>query len=437
MIGEDLIFIGYVDIAGQFRGKAVPASEWSTRVRDGVGIPPANAYITAFGDIAPCPSGSRGDLLIVPNAGRLVRIDFEDGSAPEHFALGGIENLDGTPSALCARSFACAMLARLEADHGLRLAGAFEHEFTFTDMEAAANGSFNLTTMRREAVFGRALIRALRLAGIEPDTFLPEYAPAQFEITTSVAAGIAVADDAAILRELVRATAQRCGRRVTFTPVVRPGGLGNGVHLHLSLHSTDGRPMTHDPASATGLSAVAGHFFEGVRRCVPAIVALSAGSPVSYGRLQPGRWSAAYNNLARQDREAALRICPVRTRPGVDAAKAANVEFRAADATASPHLVLGAIVAAGLHGLAERLVTPGIAEGDCATLSPQQLARLGIERLPGSIDEALTRFEADAVLAAAMPAELRDLYLSVKRHEAQHAAAWSPADRFAAYAAVY
>jgi glutamine synthetase len=437
MIGEDLIFIGHVDLAGQFRGKSVPATEWPTRVRDGVGWPPANAYLTAFGEIARCPEGSRGDVLVVPDSGRVVRIDYEDGSAPEHFALGGLQKLDGTPWIGCARAFALAMLARLERDHGLHVAGAFEHEFVLTTHTPAANGSFNLQTQRREAGFARALVRALRIAGVEPDTFIPEYAPAQFEITNGVATGIAIADDAAILREVTRATATRCGHRATFTPVMRPGGIGNGVHLHLSLRTLDGAPATHDPVRPAGLSVTAERFFEGVRRALPALVALTAGSAISYERLQPGRWSAAFNNLATQDREAGLRVCPVRTRPDSVPARAFNVELRAADATASPHLVLGAIVAAGLDGLDRQLASPGLVEGDCAAMDAATLARAGIERFPVDLPSALDRLAADPVLTAALPPYLLANYLAVKRHEWAGACALEPDARFARYALAY
>lgn len=437
MIGEDLIFIGHFDLAGQFRGKAVPAAEWKSRVVDGVGIPPANLYITPFGDISPCPSGPRDDLVIVPDPDRLVRIDFEDGSAPEHFALGSVMNLDGTPSPLCARNFAADMVQRLAKEHQLVLDGAFEHEFVIMDFEASVSGSFNNSTLRREAGFGRAAIRAMRLAGVEPDTFLAEYAPAQFEVTSNVTTGLAIADHAMLVREVVRATAFRCGRRISFSPVVRPGGLGNGVHVHLSLRNMRGEPITYDAARTTHLSQTAEHFFEGVRRAMPEIVALSAGSPVSYERLQPGRWSAAFNNLARQDREAGLRICPIRSQPGADPSKSFNVEFRAADATASPHLVLGAIIAAGLYGLRERLTCPGLADEDCLTMSALKRKQLGIERFPTSLDEALTRFESGPILAQYMPQPLRELFLALKRHELQRASTMSVEERFAAYASAY
>src|SRR6266436_4737499 len=98
----------------------------------------------------------------------------------------------------------------------------------------------------------------------------------------------------------------------------------------------------HDPAGAYGLSSVARQFMAGVLRHLPAICAVTAPSTVSYFRLTPNRWAPTHAYIAERDREASLRVCPLLTLPGSDAARQFNVEFRAADAAASPHLALGA-----------------------------------------------------------------------------------------------
>jgi len=61
-------------------------------------------------------------------------------------------------------------------------------------------------------------------------------------------------------------------------------------------------------------------------------VGLINGVLISYGRLVPHRWSAAFDNLGVQDREAAVRICPVRRLGGSDVAAQFHFEVRACDA---------------------------------------------------------------------------------------------------------
>ena len=65
------------------------------------------------------------------------------------------------------------------------------------------------------------LLAATRSAGLEPDTFMKEYGPGQYEVTIGPARGV-IADQAAMLRELVRMVGERLGRPVTFTPIRDP-----------------------------------------------------------------------------------------------------------------------------------------------------------------------------------------------------------------------
>ena len=71
--------------------------EIDARRRKGVGWTHSNLMQTAFGPILDTPFGTAGDLMIVPDPSAEVRVDFADGSAPEHFFLGDIRNTDGTP----------------------------------------------------------------------------------------------------------------------------------------------------------------------------------------------------------------------------------------------------------------------------------------------------------------------------------------------------
>jgi glutamine synthetase len=71
---------------------------------------------------------------------------------------------------------------------------------------------------------------------------LPEYGPGQFEATISPSEGIRSADQSIILREMAHATAARLNQRVSFSPVVTPESVGNGVHIHFSLLDQRGSP---------------------------------------------------------------------------------------------------------------------------------------------------------------------------------------------------
>jgi glutamine synthetase len=413
---EALIMVCTSDIGGQVRGKGFPARDLEARLASGIGWTPTNSLITAFGPIADSPWGALDDLILLPDPETGTQVDFGDGSPAEHFYLGDILTLDGQPWHCCPRGFLKAALAELEG-FGLRLFSAFEHELYYDGALERIGSGYNLDSVRRQGGFAESFLYALTAARLDPDSFLPEYGPRQYEVTCRPATGVTAADRAVILRELARGTAIRLGQRVSFAPMVRPdGGVGNGLHIHISLRDLQDRPVTYDPRSSSGLSKPAGRFVAGILRHMPALCAFTAPSVLSYARLVPHKWSAAYNNLGTRDREAGVRICPLNPRGG-DPSALFNFEYRAADSTASPYIALGALLRAGLEGLKQELPPPPDTPGVPGDLDDAAWAERGIVRLPQSLGAALDALEADPAARAWLPPAFLDAYLRYKRCE--------------------
>ncbi len=389
----DLLMVCTSDISGQVRGKAIPRRNISKRSNIGVGWVPTNVFITSFGTIAPSPWGVLGDLMLRPDFTTEVNIVEEDKGLRENFVLADILELDGSPWECCLRGQVKKALDRLEREHGLRMIVAFEHEFYYTATEQQAGLGYALRAYRRLGAFPNDLMCILDQAGLGIDTFMPEFGPGQCEVTIDPKPALRAADEAVILRELVRATARSHGGRASFTPVVEPDGDGNGVHVHFSFQDIDGNPVSYDPSKPLDISEPAGAFVAGILRHLPEAISMTAASVPSYIRLQPNRWSAAFNNLGQQDREASVRICPVFGRTEASIAEKFHYEFRAADAVASPYLVLATIINAGLSGLDNGMTTPPETNTDLGRLDKEQLTRLGYERLSSSLMEALDRLE--------------------------------------------
>lgn len=432
---QDIVFVGQVDPGGAFRGKGVVGHEWPYRCRWGVGWPPANLMLTPFGSLAPNGFGSRGDVFIVPDPATLTVIQAGPEVLPVRLALGRLRTADGAAWECCSRTYLETALADLEREAGLRVKGAFEHEFLYSGLEHRAGDPFSLGAFRRVAPFADRLVAALAAARIEVETVIPEFAPQQVEVPIAPSIGLAIADQSALFREVVRAVAESFGERASFTPIAEAGGVGSGAHLHFSFLDRDGRPAAWDEASATGLSTIAAAFVAGVRRRLPQMVAICAPTVISYERLQPHRWSAAYNTMAVRDREAALRICPVRPDTGRPVAEQFNVEFRATDGAANPYLVLGVLVRAGLEGIREGLAPEAPYEGDPEELGPAEARRLGIERLPTSLPAALERFSTGG--RDLLPPALADAFVAIKQAEIAELAGASPAEVAARYRAVF
>jgi len=439
LIAEPLKFIGTSDLSGLFRGKAIAESAFEKQLSRGVGWVPTNVMITCFDTIGDGPYGSLGDLLLVPDTDAQVHVDFQDGTTPENFALGDILTLEGAPWECCTRALLKSALASLNETAGAQMVSAFEHEFHFksaTDNTFSAS-AFSLDGHRNKAMFGETLCAALLQAGIKPGSFINEYGSDQYEIPIGVFDGIKAADSAVILRQLVHATAARYGESVSFTPLRSTAGVGNGVHVHMSLKNRDGDPILYDENGKHQLSELGGAFVAGILKYLPEFLCLTAPSDISYQRLTPHRWSAAYNNLGTHDREAAMRICPVTSRGTNSIANQFNVEFRAADSAASAHLVLAALVRSGTQGIKENLPIPDATEEDLSLLDEHTLAAKQVERLPTSLQEALTRFASSDMISEWFGTRFKQVYLAHKNAELAHVDALSIDDKCSAYEKVY
>jgi glutamine synthetase len=424
MIGEELIFVATCDISGLARGKGFPARELPVRLKKGVGWTGSNLMMSPFGPIWDTPFGTAGDLMIVPDPNVEVRVDFGDGSAIEHFFLGDLCTTDGAFWECCPRDFLRRAVNKLEELAGLRLNAAFEQEFVYTGTDDRPGDAYALGAFRRQGTFGETFVAALRAAGAVPDTFLAEYGPRQFEVTVMPQPAPTAADHAVITREMARATAHRLGHRVIFSPKPDLDLVGNGVHIHMSLVDAAGRPATYAPGEPMELSKPAQQFFAGVLHHMPAICAVTAPSPVSYLRLTPNAWAPTAIDLVRQDRGASLRICPVfAAATPADTARQFHVEFRTADAAASPYLALGAVIFAGVDGIRRALPLPASA-GDPPAL-------------PRSLLEALDRLAASETAAGWFGPTHLDAYLRFKRVEAEKVAELSHPELCARYAEIY
>ena len=435
--GDRLVFVGTTDLAGLLRGKAFPASEIESRLRKGVGWTPTNVQITCFNAIAETPFGALGDLALVPDPDTRIRLPEAEGAGPLDLMLGDIRTLEGKPWGFCTRSHLKRALRVLEDETGLQIMGAFEHEFMLRDAVPVPGDSYSFRGFRTAQGWAEPLMAAMRQAGIGPDTFMKEYGARQYEVTNAPAMGVKAADQAALLRLLVREITGRAGHQSSFAPILDPGDVGNGVHIHLSLRDMAGDPATYDGDDAHGLSAAARYFVGGILAHLDQIIALLAPSEVSYIRLTPHRWSAAFNNLGYRDREAAVRICPVSSLDQAKAAAQANVEVRACDAAASPHLALAALIFAGAAGLRDRIDPPAVTQDDLSLWPEEKLKAAGLTRLPQSLDAALTRFEASKAVRDWFGADFVKVYADHKRAEMKAIDGLDTLQKCARYGEVY
>jgi glutamine synthetase len=440
--GTELVSLVCCDLGSIVRGRAVLSTELDEHLRAGIGWTPANHALTPLGPIAePTPYGSTGEVRLLPDASTRVRVGPDAEHSALELLLCDVVETDGRPWPCCPRSFLRETLLELERALDARLVASFEHEFQLLGSPMLDRSPpalpFTLDALRRVEPFPAQAMGALVDAGVEPERFFAEYAPHQFEIPVAPADGLVSADRAVVLREVVREIARRQGMRASFAPLLDPAQAGNGVHIHLNLLDVDGRSLLYDASRPALLSELGERFAAGILRHARALSALTAASPVSGARLRPHSWSAGAVCLAERNREALLRIPAVSELANADPAEQLHLEYRGADATANPHLALGAIVRAGLEGVRAQLPAPAMLDRDPAQLDAEEAERFGVGALPQTLAQSLHALADDDTARGWLAPLLYDAYVSVKRAELDAAADIDLEELYRRYAAIY
>jgi len=198
---------------------------------------------------------------------------------------------------------------------------------------------------------------------------------------------------------------------VTHLPKVFDKEPGSGCHMHVSLWR-DGKNITAHPSEPT-LSAEAKYFVAGILKHLMGLVAITTPTTNSFRRLLPSHWAGVWTCWGHDNKEA-----PVRVPKSGCGGGPSNFEFKASDASANPFLAIGALIAAGVSGLKQRLEILKSVECDPAELTEAERKEKGIERLPTTLNEAIEYLNQDKLFVTAMGEKLFASFMAVRKAEA-------------------
>lgn len=215
-------------------------------------------------------------------------------------------------------------------------------------------------------------------------------AAGQAEIDIRFNTLLKTADNLMLYKYVVKNTARKHGKSVTFMPKPIFGDNGSGMHVHQSLWKGE-TPLFYDGEGYAGLSQTARYYVGGLLTHAPALLAIAASTTNSYKRLVPGYEAPVNLVFSKGNRSAAVRI------PLTECPSAKRIEFRPPDPTANPYLAFSALLMAGLDGI-RRKIEPsdhgfGPVDRDLYHMSKKELRE--IRSVPGSLHEALTALEDD------------------------------------------
>lgn len=258
--------------------------------------------------------------------------------------------------------------------------------------------NLSLDSVEEQSAFLSHLAAAAEAQNIPLGNAMAEYGIGQFEVNLKhVSDPLLAADHAALLKRLIRGVARAHGADATFIAKAFKDQPGNGLHVHISLIDAAGDNRFGGRDGELLLKqAVAG-----MQALMFDSVALFAPNYNSFRRFLgpyvPNTTAWGHNN-----RSVAFRV------PAAGASDM-RIEHRVAGADASPHLVVAAILAATLHGIAYKLAPSDRIEGKALTGRDPDF--------PRHLWAALDRVAGSETLARYIPQRYLQAYAHLKRGE--------------------
>jgi glutamine synthetase len=240
----------------------------------------------------------------------------------------------------------------------------------------------------------QAFFERMDAVGISVESVHTELGHGMLEFALAHAPALEAADHAARAKAYLK---ELCGERdlvATFMPKWRTGAPTSGCHFHQSLWQAGANVFASPDA---GLSALARHYLAGQLVTLADFTVLFNPTVNSFRRLQPGTWTPATASWGVDNRTAAIRAI-------TGSANGVRLEHRRPGADVNPYLAIAAMLAGGLHGIAEKLEPPGPATDDAYAD-----ARFG--RLPASLADAVAALRASPVAADLLGREFVGHYL--------------------------
>jgi glutamine synthetase len=276
-----------------------------------------------------------GDLRMRPDLATLAPLPGEEGT---WLVVCDVAWPDGRPVPIAPRTALRAQLRAAE-ELGLVPSVGIEHEVTFTSDagEPLTSRGLDYATLDQLRPLLTAVQSDVDSTGLDVESRRGECHPGQYESVLAHRDAVAACDDAMLQQLVIRRAAAGRGVRAGYL-AAEASGAGSSCHVHISLSGVDGRSVALD------------HFVAGILHAAPDLTAIWAPTWNSYVRLRTVPFAPRDLRVGVDDRTAALRL----------AGEGDNlrVEARLAGADAQPHLVVAALLAAGLHGIRESLPEP-------------------------------------------------------------------------------
>jgi glutamine synthetase len=340
--------------------------------------------------------------------------------------LGNLVAKDGTPLAEDPRNLVAALAARY-AEWALTPVFGFEYEvhlyeqprdrrYAFSELTpfSRLHNAYSLARSATADDFAAEFVARMDAIGIVVEAVHSELGHGFFEFALAPLAAPQAADAAARAKQYFKDLAAERGLLASFMAKPRADASGAGGHVHQSL-TRDGTNVFCDEPGA--LSEHGRAYLSGLLDLMPDLTLLMCPNPNSYRRLSAEHFVAEQPSWGWDNRSAACRVI------AAGLVSDARVEHRRPGADASPYLAAAALLAGGLHGLANTpQLPPPLGEASATDRAA----------LPNTLPDAIAALDGSTLARELLGKDFVETYLASRRREltqnenwlARHVSVW-------------
>ncbi len=340
--------ISFVDLFGVLRSKLVPMHAIKEMQVTGAGF----AGFAAWLDMTPADS----DMFGIPDPDSLIQLPWnkEVGWLASDLWMNG-KPVEASPRVMLKRQI------KELAKQGLIMKSGVECEYflispngeTIADpRDTQSKPCYDQSALMRRYELIKEICDCMIEMGWGPYQNDHEDANGQFEMNWDYSDCLTTADRHTFFKYMVKTISEKHGLRATFMPKPFHNLTGNGCHAHISVWQGK-KNKFFDKKDKLGLSKTAYNFLGGLIKNASSLSAFFNPTINSYRRINApptksgASWSPSSISYTGNNRTHMIRIPD----PG-------RFELRLMDGSANPYLLQAGVLAAGLHGLKNK-INPG------------------------------------------------------------------------------
>tara|TARA_B100002051_G_scaffold155898_1_gene147465 strand:+ start:400 stop:1725 length:1326 start_codon:yes stop_codon:yes gene_type:complete len=396
--------ISFVDLFGVLRSKLVPAQAIKEMQKTGAGF----AGFAAWLDMTPADS----DMFAIPDPDSLVQL-------PWNKEVGWLASdlwINGKPVEASPRVMLKKQISEL-SKQGLSMKSGVECEYFLISQDGSSIADsrdiqskpcYDQSALMRRYDLIKEICDSMIEMGWGPYQNDHEDANGQFEMNWDYSDCLITADRHAFFKFMVKTLSEKHGLRATFMPKPFENLTGNGCHAHISVWKGK-KNVFLDNSNKLGLSKIAYNFLGGVIKNAESLSAFFNPTINSYRRINApptksgASWSPSSISYTGNNRTHMIRIPD----PG-------RFELRLMDGSANPYLLQAGVLAAGLHGLKNK-INPG--KPLYCNMYTDYKKYPNLPKLPDNLNQSLEKLKDNKTMNNSFGKDVINSYLKLRNSE--------------------